>query len=181
MLKSTLLGLMIGMSGVAYCADLNGQLFAQVGAYNETGQVGVTAVQIGGGAEYRVVQRVGVFAEFNYVPAANASFGGYAVSGNVMLAGAGVRMFANPRGKIVRVYVPVIGGIAHATASRLSVLGGGEFSVSTNGSYFGAGLGTEIGSKRFGARPEVRYFRELVKDGRDGNAITAMCGFYFRF
>ena len=181
MLNSTLLGLMIGISGVAYCADPNGQVFAQVGAYNETGQGGVTAVQVGGGAEYMLLSRVGVFAEFNYIPASNASSGGSAVSGDVILAGAGVRMFANPRGKFVRVYVPVIGGIAHATASRHSFFGGDDFSVSANGSYFGIGLGTEIGSKRFGARPEVRYFRELVKNGRDGNAITAMCGLYFRF
>jgi hypothetical protein len=66
-------------------------------------------------------------------------------------------------------------------ASRQSVFSGDEFSVSANGSYFGTGLGTEIGSRRFGARPEIRYFRELVKGGKDGNAITAMCGFYYRF
>jgi len=117
MLKSNLFALGIIVSGVAYCADPNGQLFAQVGAYNETGQGGVTAFQVGGGAEYMLFSRAGVFAEFNYVPAAGASFGGYAVSGKVILAGAGVRMYANPHGKIVRVYVPVIGGIAHATAS----------------------------------------------------------------
>ncbi len=180
-MKSNLLALMIVMAGVAHCADPNRQLFAQVGAYNETGQGGVTAVQVGGGAEYMLFSRAGVFSEFNYIPAANAASGGSAVSGNVMLAGAGVRIYANPHGKIVRVYVPVIGGIAHATASRRSVLSGDNFSVSANGTYFGTGVGTEIGSRRFGARPEVRYFRELVKGGKDGNAITAMCGFYFRF
>ena len=68
-----------------------------------------------------------------------------------------------------------------ATATWPSFFGGGDVTATATGKYAGTGLGVELGPKRFGVRPEVRYMREFVKDGRDGNAITAMCGFYYRF
>jgi hypothetical protein len=54
-----------------------------------------------------------------------------------------------------------------------------------SGAYVGGGLGTEIGiTKRFGMRPEFRYFREFwypqYGDAGQNNGVKALVGVYYR-
>ncbi len=178
------LAVLIALSSAAYCGDTK-EVFGQGGLYTETGQGGVTAALVGGGAGFLARPGLAVFGEFNYIPVSVQVPSGYFdVSGYGIQTGGGVRVYLNPKGKTVRAFVNGVVGFMRATAtgttsswlsSPISV------SASVNGGYVGAGFGAEIGPTRFGVRPEFRYLREFVSGGTDGNAPVVMCGFYYRF
>jgi hypothetical protein len=148
-----------------------GDVYGQVGFYHETD---LTKAMVGGGASAILGDsgNVAIFGEANYIPVGNMGIFGASFKG-VMLGG-GVRLYVPTKNERVRVYVPVAGGLMRLSGSAFG------FSESMNAGYFGAGIGTELGSRKVGVRPEFRYLR-VQKSDVGGNSVTFGVGVFYRF
>jgi len=161
-----------------------GDVFGQGGYYTELGEGGGTWAIAGGGAGANLGRHLALFAEFNYVRP-SLTLGGVSATENLYQAGGGARIFIPVHNERVRPYVPAIGGFLRAKA--VVGVNGIEYAhVWGSGAYVGAGFGAEIGiAKRFGLRPEFRYFREFwfpqYGQGSQNNGLRAMVGAYYRF
>lgn len=161
-----------------------GDVFGQGGYYTELGQGGGTWAIAGGGAGANLGRHFSVFAEFNYARP-SLTLGGVSATGSLYQAGAGTRIFIPVRNERFRPYLPVVGGFLRGEGAV--AVNGIEFAHEwASGAYVGTGVGTEIGlTKRFGLRPEFRYFREFwyPEFGQSGqnNSLRVMIGVYYRF
>ena len=60
------------------------------------------------------------------------------------------------------------------------VASGSGASAGVNGGYMGTGFGAELGTKKIGVRPEMRFNREQFSGG--GNFVTTFAvGVVYRF
>ncbi len=123
--------------------------------------------------------------EFSYIPrVSGASLSAIDGSARGFQAGGGARFYLKSQESDIRPFVEGTSGFMHATVSGTVPLfwwGPVHMSSSLRGGYLGAGAGAEIGPARFGLRPQVRYFRELIAGAEDCNAFMVMCGVYYRF
>jgi hypothetical protein len=165
-------------------ADIGkGEVFGQGGYYTELGQGGGTWAIVGGGAGVNLGQRLALFGEFNYVRP-TTTFGGVSATGSLYQAGGGARIFIPVHTERFRPYVPLVGGLIRARAAV--EVNGVEYQHEwESGAYVGAGFGSEIGiTKRFGLRPEFRYFREFwypqYGQSSQNDGLRLMVGVYYR-
>ena len=160
-----------------------GDVFGQGGYYTEFGQGGGTWAIVGGGAGANVGRRFALFGEFNYLRP-STTLGGVSATASLYQAGAGARIFIPLHSERFRPYLPVVGGFLRGKAT-VAVKGIEYAHAWVSGAYVGAGFGTEIGiTKRFGLRPELRYFREFFYpeygQGSQNNGLRVMIGAYYR-
>lgn len=114
---------------------------------------------------------------------------------NQFKTGGGVRFFIPFRNNRARPFVPVIGGWLHMPYDSFAVVYGGlggsaseagafyssPLQPSLDGAYFGTGFGMEVGvTRRFGLRPEFRFFREFLGGSGRADAMTFTVGVYYR-
>lgn len=148
-------------------------VYGTVGLYTEYGGGAHDSHAIVGGGASGIFAggKAAVFGEFNYIPLGSA----LGVSLKQIDAGGGVRIYVGPKSDKFRLFVPVVAGLARLSAGMSGV------SVGSNGGYFGSGFGAEIGSKKFGVRPEFRFEREQWGSGGGGNNVTTFgASFYYR-
>jgi hypothetical protein len=149
-------------------------VYGTAGIYSEYGGGGHEShALVGGGASGIFAGgKAAVFGEFDYIPMGST----LGVSVKQIDAGGGVRIYVGPKSDKFRLFVPVEGGLARLSAGLSGV------SAGINGAYFGSGFGAEIGSKKFGVRPEFRFEREQWGSGGGGNYVTTIgASFYYRF
>ena len=160
-----------------------GDVFGQGGYYTELGEGGGTWAIVGGGAGVNLGRRLALFGEFNYV-SPSTTLVGVSATGSLYQAGGGARIFIPLHSERFRPYVPAVGGFLRGKA--VVAVNGIEYAHEwESGAYVGTGFGTEIGiTKRFGLRPEFRYFREFWKaefgQSSQNNGVRAMIGVYYR-
>ncbi len=178
--------------------DGRGDVFGSVGVSTQRGSRAVSHLIAGsGGSVLLAGGKVALFGEFGYMPL-GSEVTSWTLSGpysrvtemsKQILLGGGLRLYISPLTRHfwlnkslhhVTPYVPVGGGYARWTGSAVAMSGSPFDRNPENLGYFAAGLGVEIGSRRFGIRPEFRYITS--SGGYYANGYTTFgASFYLGF
>ncbi len=176
--------LLLGVAtGISAAEAGKADIFAQGGYYTELGQGGGSWAMVGGGAGFGLNRHLALFGEFNYVRP-SIKLGDVSATGDLYQAGVGARVFLPGHNEHVRLYLPAVGGVLRGK-SAIAVNGSKYARGWATGAYVGSGLGAEIPvTKRFGLRPEFRYFREFWRPefgpSSQNNGLRFMMGLYYR-
>ena len=168
------LGLLLAASCFA-AENGRGDVFGSVGIYHSQGKSQLMAG--GGGSLLFASGKLAAFGELEQFGERLGRFAGGGLRVYIPLTG---HFWCHGTLNRVKPFVPVAGGYANLLAQ----LSAGEY---YGASWYGAtGAGVEIGSKRFGVRPEFRYMRVQYagvgrEPGRGTNNTTIGISFYFGF